>query len=701
MLIPLIAGLGVIAICVSLYLQEAGQIEKNARDREARRVEIFTQFFGQDFKSAITDLRVLADGDGLHAYLSSGSSPDLDRALHRAMFFSREHPDYDQIRYLDERGQEIIRINQNGVVVPPDRLQNKADRPYFQKTRTLAPGQIYISSFDLNVEQGRIEQPLKPMVRFATVVTDQAGHFRGIYVINFLGANLIDRLQRFVPQYANRLRILNSQGYWLKGALPGQEWGFMFSDRAGMTLSRTDPDLWAKIIRDPEGQVDHAGGLFTWDRLNLRETVPGSLGTVVADDDFWVIASDISAQEWAGLFTDLQQTFLIVVTMLLLLVVANGWFFHLRQRARQEQERFFILTSDLLCLAGFDGYFKRLNPAWEQTLGLTNEELLSKPFLEFVHPDDREKTRAVAAKLAKGGEIISFENRYRCLDGSYRWLLWSARSIVNEQLIFASARDMTDRKNNEEQILKLNEDLKLRADQLEVANKELEAFSYSVSHDLRAPLRHIHGFVELLQKSPALQADELCLRRMSIVAKSAQQMGQLIDDLLAFSRTGRAEMHPVKIDMREFVNQIIEELEMESKGRKVVWEINPLMTVTGDPPLLRLVWMNLLANALKFTRTRKVATISVGCLLNQKDNSGKDEQVFYVRDNGVGFDMQYASKLFGVFQRLHRMEDFEGTGIGLANVQRIIHRHGGRVWAESYPDAGATFYFSMSTNPPR
>jgi len=260
-------------------------------------------------------------------------------------------------------------------------------------------------------------------------------------------------------------------------------------------------------------------------------------------------------------------------------------------------------------------------------------------------------------------------------------------------------REMTERREADARIQKLNGELKQRADMLETANKELEAFSYSVSHDLRAPLRHIHGFVELLQKSPSFHGDESSRRHMSVISKAAKEMGLLIDDLLAFSRTGRVEMHPIEVNMREIVDQVIRDLEMACRDRRVTWQINPLPGVTGDPNLLRLVWTNLLDNALKYTRPRPEARIEIGRIVPDGPDAGGCELVFYVRDNGVGFDMRYAAKLFGVFQRLHRPEDFEGTGIGLANVQRIIHRHGGRVWAEAQVDSGATLYFSLPATP--
>ena len=433
---------------------------------------------------------------------------------------------------------------------------------------------------------------------------------------------------------------------------------------------------------------------FTWLRVYPTIAVQlGPLKAVVPDDKFIIMASEITPQEWNAYFAGLRETFGIVAVILLILAGASWRFFISRQQAQSERDRFFNLTRDMLCIAGFDGYFKRVNPAWTNTLGYTREEMLSKPFLEFVHPDDRERTVAESATLALGGETFQFENRYLSKDGSYRWLLWSARSLVSEKLIFASARDLTERKAIEEQILKLNDEMKHRADDLEIANKELEAFSYSVSHDLRAPLRHINGFVELLQKSPAIQAEESSSRQMRVIARAAKNMGMLIDDLLAFSRTGRAEMHLIPVDTRELVDQVIRDLEMETKNRKIAWDINSLPRVSVDPPLFRLVWANLIANAIKYTRPRDEAKIEIG--YTSEKTLSKQEIVFYIRDNGVGFDMQYASKLFGVFQRLHRAADFEGTGIGLANVQRIVHRHGGRVWAEAAINSGATFYFSI------
>jgi signal transduction histidine kinase len=247
-----------------------------------------------------------------------------------------------------------------------------------------------------------------------------------------------------------------------------------------------------------------------------------------------------------------------------------------------------------------------------------------------------------------------------------------------------------NRRRAERKINELNEELNRHVLQVEAANKELEAFSYSVSHDLRAPLRHVAGFVELLNKRDLSALDEKSRHYLQVISEAAEKMGALIDDLLAFSRMGRAEMMKTRVDVDRMLQEIIADLEAETRGRQIDWEISPLLVVEADPAMLRLVMVNLLTNALKFTRSRARARIEIGAVCDQPE-----ETIFYVRDNGVGFDPRYVEKLFGLFQRLHSTEEFAGTGVGLANVRRIVHRHGGRTWAEGAVDGGATFWFSL------
>jgi len=253
---------------------------------------------------------------------------------------------------------------------------------------------------------------------------------------------------------------------------------------------------------------------------------------------------------------------------------------------------------------------------------------------------------------------------------------------------------VAERKREQEGLRRANETLEqrvlVRTAELDAANKELEAFSYSVAHDLRAPLRHMDGFIRLLKKHASDSLDEKNQRYLGIISDSARQMGLLIDDLLAFSRVGRTELQLRPVSLHQLVQEAIQELREETQGRNITWKIGLLPEVTVDRAMMRLVLINLLANAVKFTAKREQAEIEVGASSNEAN-----EIAVFVRDNGVGFDMEYADKLFGVFQRLHPAEEYEGTGIGLANVQRIIHRHKGRTWALGEVDRGATFSFSI------
>jgi PAS domain S-box-containing protein len=270
-----------------------------------------------------------------------------------------------------------------------------------------------------------------------------------------------------------------------------------------------------------------------------------------------------------------------------------------------------------------------------------------------------------------------------------RWSL--QRDAQNQPVaILETNNDITQQKQAENRIRKLNADLERRSLDLEATNKELEAFAYSVSHDLRAPLRHVAAYSELLQKTGSATLDERSRRYVSNLIDSAKKMGTLIDDLLAFSRIGRAETRMTVVSLGDVAHQVLREIERETDGRDIGWSIAALPDVHGDHAMLRLALYNLVANALKFTRTRSRAEIEIGAR-----GGADDEVVVFVRDNGVGFDMKYVNKLFGVFQRLHSTEAFEGTGIGLATVQRVIGRHGGRVWAEGAVEGGATFYFSL------
>jgi PAS domain S-box-containing protein len=356
-------------------------------------------------------------------------------------------------------------------------------------------------------------------------------------------------------------------------------------------------------------------------------------------------------------------------------------------------DRTINLTHDAILVRDMKSIITYWNKGAEEMYGWTAQQAIGKRSHDLFQTIFPAPIADIEAELLRTGRWEG-ELRHTKPDGSRLVVLsrWSLRRDEGERpaAILETNNDITDRKQREEEIERLNQELERRSAELVSVNKELEAFAYSVSHDLRSPLRHMAGYTELLQKNVASTLDEKGKRYVSMVLDSAKRMGVLIDDLLAFSQIGRTETRKSMVSLEQLVKEVQSEISQETDGRTITWRIGALPDVYGDRSMLRLALVNLISNAVKFTRTRQQAVIEIGCPEKQKDRV-----MVFIKDNGVGFDMKYVNKLFGVFQRLHSTEDFEGTGIGLATVQRIVHRHGGQVWAEGQVDSGATFYLLL------
>ena len=353
------------------------------------------------------------------------------------------------------------------------------------------------------------------------------------------------------------------------------------------------------------------------------------------------------------------------------------------------RNHFFRLSIELLAIATYDGVFTQTNPTWQKTLGYGENELHGCALHEFIHPDDLPATEEVIANILTADTPLYFESRFRARGGAYHWLGWTIAPFAEEGLLYVFARDMTGRRERENEISRLNADLEQRTLSLQLLNQELESFSYSLAHDLRTPLRSISAYSEMMIGGEAGELTSEALKMIRTINRNSGRMTQLMDDFLAFFRVARKDVKQERVLMTSIAREAVANVSIESK-RQVDIKVGNLPPSKGDPAMVLQVLVNLISNAVKFTALREKAEIEVGVV------PGRSPTVYFVKDNGVGFNMKYYSRLFGVFERLHRREEFDGTGIGLAIVQKIVQRHGGKVWAEATVDQGATFFFTLA-----
>ncbi|MEZ5701332.1 MAG: PAS domain S-box protein [Burkholderiaceae bacterium] len=620
---------------------------------------------------------------------------------------------YAQARYIDEQGMEMVRVDSvNGqvVVVSADQLQDKSDRYYFQQGIRLPAGQVYLSRFDLNIERGQIEIPYNPMVRFSTKLRDASGRERGIVVLNVKAKPLIDLIKGMQLPEGAELWLLNRHGGWMIGPTPADEWRFLDPRADNAHLGDQHPELWSAIRTGASdiagGGHGVAGGLLSASAFHPRErlSIPG-IDLRPEAEMTWYLASWLPPSALPAHLKPLRQRALVAFAVLssLFFVIAfyGAHLLHKRRQAQESQAKseahsrqLLESAPDAIVATDTSGTVVFANEHAQLMFGYASDELLGKNVESLIPARFRDTHVEHVSRYARALPGRHEMARGRALSAMHRdGHEFPAIIVLNKidgplgERVIATIQDVTEMRAMQAAMAHANR-------QLQISNKDLASFSYSVAHDLRSPLRVLNGFSRILLTEYGAQFDEQGRGYLKRICTASDHMGGILNGMLELSRIGRSELAVKDLDIGALAHEITDLLREEHPTREVEVRIEPGMKARGDPGLIKIVLLNLLGNAWKFTSKSPNARIEMG---TQLTGDGRSE--FFVRDNGAGFDMAYAEKLFDAFERLHKAEDFPGTGIGLATVSRVIEKHGGKIRAEAATGQGATFYFSLGGAP--
>ena len=685
------------------------------KDKEQVTLNLQLDNINEDINNVIVDLKILASENEFHQLLNDTENTALlEKMNEKYRNISWHKRSYDQIRYLNENGMEVVRVNfnqGNPRVVTKSKLQNKKNRYYFAESFILNEGSIFVSPFDLNMERGQIETPLKPMLRFATPVFDESKKKRGIVMINYLGNHVLKHIVG--PKgikVENEMYLLNADGYWLKGIRPEHEWAFMYEDKKDITFHKFYPQAWDSITAYQASQFINAKGLFTFKTVfplltqmptnsNSRTEIRTS---VDAKNYYWKIISFVPANKlFKKRNTQRTQVSIILAIILLgggIIIWQRTKALYLKNKAqlsiRASEERYRSVVDNARELIWEENKYGKLlfvNKYAETVFGIKNEQLISNYLNSFIAVDQIDRKRIIDKKL-RLGELTQYETQIK---NSHNNLIdLEVRAIaLNKQkaglIILNFGRDVTQRKKAAK-ILKENEQ------SLRELNATKDKFFSIIAHDLKNPFNSMLGLSAILLKKFEVFENSKKIKYISLINQSLKNTYRLTENLLTWanSQRGAVSIKPEKVNLSELVTETVLLIELSAKNKNIKIENKVLIssTVMADKNMLQTVIRNLISNAIKFTPSGGNIAITTDIVESKKPMT----QVS-ITDNGLGISAIELTKLFDIDVNSSSpgTENEKGTGLGLILCKEFIQKQGGTIWAESKVGRGSVFKFTI------
>ncbi len=698
-----------------LYRNDALAIEQqHFKTKQEKLLAIKTQMEAS-LRSLFSDVLFLSQLDNSERFFSTEKGRQELKRDFTALMHANKF--YYQIRFIDKDGDEKVRVNNNDgniFITPDSALQNKSNRPYFKESINLTERQIYVSEMELNVENGVIEKPYKPVIRVASVVEDDHKNKIGIIVINFLANSILEFIETELEKDKVSFQLINENGFWLSGKDSSNFEGFIDKGRAEKkhnSFALKNPDTWNYIQQNERGIIKDNDLSFAFENFDINDVFyryyKGVAKIHTANSHQLVLVysienTDLSVIKHKNIKYYISGLFIYLLSFILILRYIIKKQTHLKTTYSElaSTNQLFKETQKIAKIGSWKVNIAQMKVYWSDEVYRIHEEEMGKEIdltkgIEYYHPDYRDLIQSSVDEAIKNNKSWDVEAKLITAKGNEIWVRAIGKPYyVNNELtelrgLFMDITELKSLNIELEQLVKeKTKDLQETNERLIAANDELEAFSYSVSHDLKAPLRALQGFSENLYKKYNDQFDETGLRWLQFIKDNAVRMDHLIRDVLIFSRIGRSDIELKEVSTQLIVEKCIQS-ERDNYENPVQLNIKKLDNVKVDPTMFEMLWQNLIGNAFKYSSTKEKIEITIDSRIVG------DMIEFRITDNGVGFDMKYYDKLFNVFQRLHSNEEFSGTGVGLANVKRIIDKHRGEIKATSKLGEGTTFIFKI------